>query len=520
MNWICGSVRFMMKTLDYVLMFNTSTTAVSTARAPAIFCLAAGLWITTLVSPALARSLQEQPPQPTRAGAIIAQGLTGENQLRLDAGKTAVLEANAAITEVSVGNPAIADINLLSPQRILITGIAPGSTQLVLFTAEVRQVIEVTVEADISGLRSQLDQLFPNHGLNVRESKGRIILSGKAPNLQSTEKFLQVAAPYGEVLNFIEVAGGQQIMLQVIFAEVSRSASTQLGLNFGVAGQDGFGASNIGGIAPFGIEEGASAGVTGLNLTAPDPGAAVTLFGVGQIGDVAFAAFLSALRDNNLMRVLARPNLVAISGETASFLAGGEFPIPVAQAGGTGASTVTVEFREFGVRLEFVALALGDGRIRLENFAEVSDLDFANGVQFGGFVVPGLTSRKVNTTVELADGQSLAMAGLLSHTITSNKSAVPLLGDVPIIGALFRSVRYQRRETELVVFVTPRLVNGLNPAEIPHLPGQFWLHPSEAELFFLGNIGRPADEVGRAGDGPILFYGPYGFNRANTQPAD
>jgi pilus assembly protein CpaC len=467
---------------------------------------------------ALAQDAQQPPSQPTRSGIIVTQGLTGENQLRVDAGKTAVLEANAAVTEISVGNPAIADINLLSPQRILVTGIAPGTTQLLLFTAEVRQVIDITVEADISGLRSQLDQLFPNHGLNVRESKGRIVITGQAPNLETSEKYLLVAAPYGEVLNLIELSGGQQIMLQVIFAEVSRSASTQLGLNFGVAGQDGFGASRVGGVGALGIDDGDGPG--GVSLTVPDPGSAVTLFGVGQIGDVAFAAFLSALRDNNLMRVLARPNLVAISGESASFLAGGEFPIPVAQAGGTGASTVTVEFREFGVRLEFVALALGDGRIRLENYAEVSDLDFANGVAFGGFVVPGLTSRKVNTTVELADGQSLAIAGLLSHTITSNKSAVPLLGDVPVLGALFRSVRYQRRETELVVFVTPRLVSGLNPAEIPQLPGQFWQHPSEAELFFLGNIGRPAAEVDRAGDGPVLFYGPYGFNRAATQQSE
>jgi pilus assembly protein CpaC len=218
--------------------------------------------------------------------------------------------------------------------------------------------------------------------------------------------------------------------------------------------------------------------------------------------------------------VLARPNLVAVSGETASFLAGGEFPIPVAQAGGTGASTVTIEFREFGVRLDFVAVALGDGRIRLQASPEVSDVDFSNAVQFGGFVVPGLTQRRVETTVELADGQSLAIAGLLDNRITANKSVVPLLGDIPVLGALFRSVRYQRRETELVVFVTPRLVSGMNPAEVPEVPGQRWSHPSEAELFFLGNIGRPAAETGEQGDGGPLFYGPYGFNRAAPEASD
>ncbi len=446
-----------------------------------------------------------------RGAALVQQGLAEDGRLTLEVGRTTILESTAPVTEVSVGRPEVAGIHLLSPTRILVTGAGSGRTQIILFAEDESQVIDVVVEADISGLRTQLGELFPSLSLKVHESNGRLVMRGEAPSLEVAEQIVQVAAPYGELLNFIEVRGGQQIMLQVIFAEVSRSASTQLGLNFGVTGQDGFGASNLGGAAPFGIDE-ADGG--GLELTAPDPSAAITLFGAGTAGDTAFAAFISALRDNNLMRVLARPNLVAISGEQASFLAGGEFPIPVAQTGGTGASTITVEFREFGVRLQFVAVAMGDGRIRLKASPEVSDVDFSNAVQFGGFIIPGLTQRRVDTTVELADGQSLAIAGLLDNRITSNKSVVPLLGDLPVLGALFRSVRYQRRETELVVFVTPRLVSGMNPAEVPGLPGQRWDHATEAELFFLGNIGRPAAETGAAGDGAPLFYGPYGFNRA------
>lgn len=458
-----------------------------------------------------------QPGQGAQAR-IISQGLTSENFLRVDAGKTAVLDAAKPVTEISVGDPSIAEINLLSPTRVLVTGLKAGTTQLLIFAGEESQIIEIRVEVDITGLRTQLEDIFPNIRLLVRESKGRIILQGVAPDLQAAEQIVQVAGPYGEVLNFLDIAGGQQIMLQVIFAEVSRSATSRLGVNFGgIEGTELFG-SNVGGAAAFGLGENE---LGGLTLTAPTPGAAVTLFGGGEIGSTAFAAFIAALRDNNLIRVLARPNLVAISGETASFLAGGEFPIPVAQTRGGGATgAITVEFREFGVKLEFVPIVMGDGRIRLQASPEVSDVDFSNAVQLGGFLIPGLTQRKVTTTVELADGQSLAIAGLLDNRITSNKSMVPLLGDLPVLGTLFRSVRYQRRETELIVFVTPRLVAGLNPGEIPAVPGQRWDHPTEAELFFLGNIGRPAAEGNVPGDGAPLFFGPYGFNRAETeQPA-
>ena len=419
---------------------------------------------------ALAQSTRPAPDMAGIGQPLITRGLGNSGGITLDAGRSVILDAAAPITEISVARPEVAEINLLSPTRVLVSGRAAGTTQILLFAEERSQVIDVSVEADIAGLRTQLGELFPNLQLNVQESRGRLILRGVVPDLQTGEQIVQVATPYGEVLNFLEVAGGQQIMLQVVFAEVSRSAGTQLGLNFGIAGQDGFGGSNVGGVSPLGIDD--DGNVAGIGLEVPSPSAAVTLFGAGTIVDTAFAAFLQALRENNLMRVLARPNLMAVSGETASFLAGGEFPIPVAQAGGTGAATVTIEFREFGVRLDFVAIALGDGRIRLQATPEVSDVDFSNAVQFGGFVVPGLTQRRVNTTVELADGQSLAIAGLLDNRITSNKAAVPILGDLPVLGALFRSVRYQRRETELVVFVTPRLVAPMNPADVPPLPGR------------------------------------------------
>ena len=217
----------------------------SLARAAlaAAVLLTAGL---SLPRPALAQDTQRAQSQPDGNG-VVTQGLNDQGRVRLDAGRTTILQTGAPVTEISVGTPEVAEINLLSPTRILVTGRGPGTTQIVMFAGDASQVIEVDVEADISGLRSQLADLFPAVPLSVQESKGRLVLRGDVPNLEVSEQIIQVAAPYGEVLNFLEVSGGQQIMLQVIFEEVSRSASTQLGFNFGVTGQDGFGASNIGG---------------------------------------------------------------------------------------------------------------------------------------------------------------------------------------------------------------------------------------------------------------------------------
>jgi pilus assembly protein CpaC len=195
-----------------------------------------------------------------------------------------------------------------------------------------------------------------------------------------------------------------------------------------------------------------------------------------------------------------------MSGQEANFLAGGEFPIPVTQSGDTGGgNAITIEYREFGVRLKMVPVVLGDGRIRLKVAPEVSDLDFTTAVRFGGFVVPGLTSRKLETTVELGDGQTFAIAGLLNNSITATKDVTPVLGDMPLLGALFRSVRYQRKETELVVLVTPRLVDALNPADVPTLPGEHWRDPNEAELFLGRDLGgeMPARKKGDPATQPV-----------------
>src|SRR5439155_16129297 len=229
---------------------------------------------------------------------------------------------------------------------------------------------------------------------------------------------------------------------------------------------------------------------TGVGDLATGPvSSGVTLFGSGQTGDLAFRYFVQALRENNLLRILAEPNLTAISGQEASFLAGGEFPVPVPQSGTGGGTTITIDYREFGVRLRFVPVVLGDGKIRLKMTPEVSDLDFSSPLTIQGSKIPTVNKRTVTTTVELADGQTFAIAGLLNNTVNATRDVTPLLGDIPILGALFRSTRYERQETELVVLVTPRLVEPMNPSQIPPLPGEGWRHPNELDQFLNADIG-------------------------------
>jgi pilus assembly protein CpaC len=259
---------------------------------------------------------------------------------------------------------------------------------------------------------------------------------------------------------------------------------------------------------------------------------------------MSFEYFLSALKTNNLARVLAEPNVIVMSGQEANFLAGGEIPVPVPQSGSGGGTTITIEYKQFGVKLNVVPVALGSGRMRLKVAPEVSDLDFSNAVTLSGTQIPAITKRTVNTTIELGDGQTFAIAGLLNDRVQANRSSTPYLGELPILGALFRSVRYERKETELLVLVTPRLVAPLNPDQVPALPGEHWRHPKDGELYWLQDIGSdqpdpkktagPADASKRAtpatattpsaasGDGgnaaPSRFLGDYGF-APSTQPA-
>ncbi|MGE5610659.1 MAG: type II and III secretion system protein family protein [Bacillota bacterium] len=457
---------------------------------------------------------------------LISQNLD-HGPIKLMINKSLVIQTSRPYKRVSTAQSEIADVNPVGAMSILVTGKKAGTTQMIVWDdADQSQTLDVLVEVDIQTLQQQMKTLFPAAKIDVASANGAVVLRGRVPSLNTAEQAAQTASPYANrVLNFLEVSGGQQIMLQVRFAEVSRAATTSLGVNFGVADGQSFIASNVGQINPFSIHQFGNE-ATGLGVPLP-ANPSVTQFGRIAVGQSTIDYFINALRSNNLLRILAEPNLVATSGEEASFLAGGEFPIPITQSGaGTGGTpAITVEYREFGVRLTFVPVVLGSGRIRLKVSPEVSDLDFSTAVRFGGWIVPGLTSRKVQTTIELAEGQTFAIAGLLNSSVAANKDVTPVLGDVPVLGALFRSVRYQRKETELVVLVTPRLVDAMNPGQTPSSPGENWRHPSEPDLFLKADIGspirtgpRPTTSPATTAAQPPPFYGQYGFQPVTSAP--
>ena len=327
--------------------------------------------------------------EPAQANQVVSLDALGpDRKVQLLVGRSLVLKTSARIKNVSFSQPDIAADNELDPTTVLLSARKAGITQLVLWDEKDRtQIVDVVVDADLNVLGDQLKKTFPGASIELSNANGTIVLRGRVPNLTVAEQATALVGSYGKALNLLELAGGQQVMLQVRFAEVSRSADLQLGFNaFASDGRFQAGYIKGPGVDPIGAIAGNQKGTI-------NP--AVSIFGGGQIGSTALEVFVQAMRTNNLLRVLAEPNLTAISGQDASFLAGGEFPIPVPQAGG-GATAITVEYKQFGVRLSFLPVVLGDGRIRLKVAPEVSDLDFSRSVSFNGFTIPALTKRNVD----------------------------------------------------------------------------------------------------------------------------
>lgn len=465
------------------------------------------------------------PATQPAAESLVTSGANADGKMSLIVGKSTTLVTREPVARVSVGNPDVADVNVVGLRSVLVTAKRPGQTQVIVWDAADRsQMVDVEVTSDLKQLTEQLKTLVPGASIEASNAGGAVVLKGRVPNLQAAEQAAQLAAPYGQkVLNFLEVAGGQQVMLKVKFAEVSRTATSSLGVNFGFTDGKSIGFSNVGQVSPFSLRA-LSANPDGSGLAgAVTP--AITQFGRAQIGSTTLDVLINAMRQNNLLRVLAEPNVMAISGQEASILAGGEFPVPVPQGGaGTGGSVaITVDYREFGVRLNFVPVVLGDGRIRMKVTPEVSDLDFSSGLINQGFRIPTINKRRVDTTVELTEGQTFAIGGLMNHSVNASTDVTPGLGDLPFIGALFRSVRYQRQETELLVLVTPYLVEGMSPEEVPTAPGEKWRHPTENQLFWDKDLGGAdngtAAEQPQADREPVRFKGEYGFQPAASSAA-
>ena len=427
---------------------------------------------------------------PIAAQAPAAQPAEAFQRLHLTTGRSLVLMPEFDVTRIAITNPAIADATVVQPREILIDGKAPGTISLIVWGGTNRVQYDVVVEQPIPGLEQQLRQLFPGEEIQIVLNADAVVLSGRASSTQVMLRAAEIArasAPKGNVINMIQVPGAvdaQQVMLQVRFAEVNRRAIEELGASL---------FTGAGGYRNW-VARGTTQQYPSVDNSGDDTvfGDLLNLFLFNTNYNIG--TLIRALRISGYFQSLAEPNLLAYNGREASFLAGGEFPVPFS----SGIGAVGIQFREFGVRLNFTPTIAGD-LIRLRVRPEVSSLDFNNGVLLQGFRIPALTMRRAETEVELRDGQSFAIAGLIDNEAQSDQAAVPILSQLPIIGNIFKSKGERQERTELLVLITPRLVRALDPDEVPALPtlpGRF-LPPGD-------EIGQQLEGGGGVVDGPAI----------------
>lgn len=454
------------------------------------------------------------------AGTAAAQGAprgAGGYELDVAAGKSQVLETPGVYTDLMIGDAKIADVVPLSTHSVYVVGKAVGATSLSIYGPGKRLIaaINVVVEPDIATLRSRLRDLLPDEkDVEIRSSNGSLVLSGTVSNpvaVHQIEELAETMDP-GKVVDMLGVEGTQQVMLSVRFVEMERSTAKNLSISLNRSSLIGnplfnFGTGNLqGSVNPppgsFCSSPAVAFGCTSLTFLTPDG---------------AMNVQLDALENKGLIKTLAEPNLVAMSGDTASFLAGGEIPVPIAQTAGVGGTAITIAYQNFGISLAFTPTILKDGMINLVVKPEVSSIDPAVSVQEAGVTIPGLKVRRASTTVEMRDGESLTIAGLLSDNYQNQISSFPWLGDIPVLGALFRSPNFQANKTELVIVVTPHLVVARRGPVA--LPSDHFTPPSDYELFLFGMMAgqgahmRPEDRALMSQDPTKVrggVEGPYG----------
>jgi pilus assembly protein CpaC len=427
--------------------------------------------------------------------------------LNVPMNRAVVVESDTPFAELSIANPGIADISSLSDRTIYVLGKEPGRTTLTLLGADGRLItnVEVHVTPDIAEFKERLEQILPGENIEVRTANTGIVLSGTVSSISRLDRALELAERYApdRVSNLMSVGGTQQVMLKVRFAEMQRSVSKSLSSSIALQG------STLGdklGLA--GITNSLSSSDV-ANTTVPSGGDnnGAFLFGFNA-GGVEVGILLEALEARGVVRTLAEPNLTALSGQEAKFLAGGEYPIPVSQDNGS----ITIEYKPFGVELNFTPRVIDNDVINLELSAAVSSIDSANGFTANGFSVDAFKRRETSTTVEMRDGESFAIAGLLQDDFIDLNGQVPWVGDIPILGSLFRSAEYSRKQTELVIIVTPHLVTPTR-GEVLALPTDRVQPPSERDLFLFGRItADKAPQTGGAGEVARQdFSGSYGY---------
>jgi pilus assembly protein CpaC len=418
-------------------------------------------------------------------------------------GESTIVRAPWPTGRVAVTDPTIANVQPLTAEQVLLQGFKVGSTDLIVWSEDESQVQQwkVQVKLDIARFKEKLVELFPDAKLEVSEHGETLIVKGLLRNADQAVQLHDYLDKTGTTyVDMTSVAGVQQVQIEIRVAEVSRQALRALGFNAFHTNDDYFGALRVNSIYPISIGP-LSGQAVGDNTSfvfdsVPTTGPLVTIFAGFPRADLEF--FLQALAENQYLRLLANPTLVALNGEDASFLAGGEFPIPVVQGSGGGASgnAITIQYREYGVRVSFRPTVLGDGSIRLFVAPEVSERSSVEAVQIQGSIIPTLVTRKAETTMELQSGQTFAMAGLLQHKTEAINTRVPGLGDLPVLGPLFRSTRYQKNETELVILVTASLVEPMSLAEAPPVPGFLHSEPNDWEFYLEGRLeGKEAAKI-------------------------
>ena len=423
--------------------------------------------------------------------------------------RAVVVESDAIFAELSVANPGIADIATLSDRTIYVLGKSPGRTTLTLLGADGRLIanVEVQVVPDIAEFKERLQQIMPNENIEVRTANDGIVLSGTVSSITRLDRALALVQRYApdRVSNLLTVGGTQQVMLKVRFAEMQRTVAKNLNASLGISqgnastgvltGTGGLASTTaLGALGASNNASGLDNRQGGLNIAIGNSAVQVNIL-------------LEALEQRGVVRTLAEPNLTALSGQTASFLAGGEYPVPVSD----GQGGISIDYKPFGVELSFVPRVLDDGIINIELSASVSGIDGSVTVQDGGgFSINGFSRRQTSTTVEMRDGQSFAIAGLLEDDFRNLQGQVPWLGDIPVLGALFRSSSYNREQSELVIMITPHLVTPTTGEAIA-LPTDRIRIPNERDFFLFGqmideNNNTPAGEVARQD-----FEAPYGY---------
>jgi pilus assembly protein CpaC len=436
-----------------------------------------------------------------QTGNEIEYRITRDSQrLEMVVNTSRILSLDKEVPRAMVNNPELVRVVPLSPSKVQISATKPGVTQVNLWDEDGKlYTVSLIIIGDAQELEMLLTTEFPQASLKVRPLATSVVLSGRVDRSEDVSRIVRMAEDYyPKVINNIQVGGVQQVLLNVQVMEVSRTKLRAMGFDWANFGNSDFVVQSVSGTLGSFTQTG----------TATGTGASTVTFGlVGP--DNSFFGFLEALRDNNLAKILAEPKLLTVSGRPASFNAGGEFPILVPQSLGT----ISVEYKQFGTRVDFVPIVLGNGNIRLEVRPQVSELDNANGVTLSGNRIPGLRTRWVDTAVEMRAGQTLALAGLIQTRTESQNRGIPWLADLPWAGAAFRRVEEQQNEIELVVTVRPELVDALDPHEVPQCyPGQQSGSPNDVELYFRGYIEVPnccpdgscANCQGAAATGPTI----------------